>query len=224
MQDEVLKIVSENQGDYTQVPAGLRARAARLDIDITQYKGVSDPDVQDEIDSMTSDQLFNADLDDAYYTQNLTYDDLQGYKEQQRKLQQPESKAMQDKIDSTVRYYYRAELGKDPDNKNVKANVAAMKRYVQFEAQKLMEQQKSVNDADIAKMAADFFKNRIYDPGFFSFEYKNVYAMPVDDIPDDMRKAIEQSLLNEGRLVTDESVKQRYIMHLRRQGQVEGSR
>jgi len=35
-----------------------------------------------------------------------------------------------------------------------------------------------------------------------------------------MRKAIEQSLLNEGKLVTDESVKQRYIMHLRRQGQV----
>jgi len=220
VQDEVLKIVSENNGDYTKIPASVRARAAELEIDITQYKGISDTDTLNDLEAMSTDQLFNVDLSDPLYTKNLTYEDLQTYKQKQQDLQKPESKQLQDKIDSTVRYYYQADLNKDPDDKKVKANVAAMKRYVEFEAQKLYEKTQSVTDADIAKMSADFFKNRKYDAGIFSLEEKNIYAMPVSDIPNDMRKAIEQSLLNEGKLVTDESVKQRYIMHLRRQGQV----
>lgn len=220
VQDEVLRIVSENNGDYTQIPASVRARAAQLNIDITQYKGVSDADTLNDLEAMSTDQFFNVDLNDPIYLQNLTYDDLQTYKEKQQDLQKPESKQLQEKIDSTVRYYYQADLGKNPDDKKVKDNVAAMKRYVEFEAQKLYEKTQSVTDADISKMAADFFKNRKYDAGIFSFEEKNIYAMPVSDIPNDIRKAIEQSLLNENKLVTDESVKQRYIMHLRRQGQV----
>jgi len=221
VQDQVIKYNSQNNGDYSNMPADLKAQAALMNIDVTQYKGVSDRETVDELDIMTSDQLSNVDLDDPIYAQNLTFDDLQSYKEQQQKLSQPESKYLKDKIDGVVGYFYRSELNKNPDDKKVKADYANMNRYVQFEAQKIFEKNGKVTDKELSDLSKDFFKNRIYDPGILSGEIANVYSMPVKDIPADIRKAIEVSLANEGKLTTDESVRQRYILHLRRQGQIE---
>jgi len=211
--------VANAGGDYTVLSASEMTQATRLGVDYTKYTGVSDQDALNDLGSMTSNELFAVDLDE--YRGQLSFDDINTYKQKQADLQNPSNKLMQDKIDQITRYYFRAELGNDPDNKVYKSQVADMKRFISDSLSSQFEDIGQISDKDINATASAFFKNRIYDPWGLGNRQENIYLMDVGDIPDDIRNSIEQSILNEGKLITENAIKERYILHLGKQGQIQ---
>ncbi|MDX9690532.1 MAG: glycosyl hydrolase 108 family protein [Alphaproteobacteria bacterium] len=159
IQTQVTQIVSQNNGDWTKVPAQIRAEAASLGIDVTAYKGVSDPDVVAGLDAMTSSELMSANLDAPEIVQNVTFDDLQKYKTKQAELQKPENKFNQELVDGVVEYYFRSQ-GKssayDPDNKKNKQSVAAMRNYVNYRIELERASGKPLEKQHVMKFAADY--------------------------------------------------------------------
>jgi len=221
VKDEVQKIVSENNGDWTQVPAILRAKAARHGIDITAYKGVSDPDIVMQLDAMDSNALFAADLTAPEFVQNLNFADRQKYMTKQKELAKPESKFLQDRIDSAVNYYFKAELKADPEAKKTKAKVALFRNHVSFAIEQLAKDGKPIDDATVNRVASTFIRNRLYDPKGLG-KYDNIFTdLKMKDIPPAIRQNIEQSLVDDGEPVNEQSVLQRYMLHLRSQGQIQ---
>jgi len=159
LQDTVNQVVSENNGDWTKVPSSIRAEAAQYGIDVTAYKGVSDPDVKAELDAMTSSELFSADLNDARYVQSLSYADRQEYIKKQTELQKPENKYTAEMVDGVVQYYFRSQ-GKasayDPADSKNKAAVAAMNNYVTYRVQVERSAGREVNKQNVMKFASDY--------------------------------------------------------------------
>lgn len=159
VQTQVTQIVSSNNGDWTKVPAALRAEAASLGIDVTSFKGQSDPDVVASLDAMTSTELFAMNLDDPQIVQNVTFDDLQKYKQKQAELQKPENKFNQELVDGVVDYYFRSQ-GKarayDPDDKKNKQSVAAMRNYVNYRIELERASGKTLEKQHVMKFAADY--------------------------------------------------------------------
>lgn len=203
VQAQVNQIVSSNNGDWTKVPAVLRSEAASLGIDITAYKGVSDPDVVNELDAMDSNAFASVDLNDPRYAQNLTYDKMQDYVKKQQELAKPENKYLADAVDGIVNYYFRAQgsgSAFDPDSRYNKAKVAAMKGYVSFRAQEMVEQNKRPTKTDLTKFAADYL-NQIKKSGITS----------AADIAEEERSVIEADLLRIGVTPTNEAVMAVYM-------------
>jgi lysozyme family protein len=198
VQDQVQQIVSENNGDYTKVPASLRAQAASLGIDITAYKGTSDPDVIAELDAMPSSQFFSLDLNDKKYSQSLNFKDKQEYLKKQGDLQKPDNKYTSEMIDGVVNYYFRAQKGADPDNKVNKAKVAGMKNYVAYKARSYLEAGKKPERAEINKWASEYLALKKQVGGNEN--------MDVSDIPDDIRAIIEQGLIDANKDVNETAV------------------
>ena len=224
VRDEVNQIVTQNNGDWTKVPAALRARAASYGVDITTYKGVSDPDTVMRLDAMDSNTLFALDLDAPELQQNLNYADRQKYLAKQKELAKPESKFLQDRIDAAVNYYFKAELKADPEAKNTKAKVALFRNHVSYQLEQLAKNGKPIDDAEVNRVASSFIRNRLYNPSGWG-NYDNVFTdLEMKDIPVNIRRAIETSLANDGQPVNEQSVLQRYIMHLRSQGQIARSK
>ena len=218
------QIVTQNNGDWTKVPAALRARAASYGVDITTYKGVSDPDTVMRLDAMDSNTLFALDLDAPELQQNLNYADRQKYLAKQKELAKPESKFLQDRIDAAVNYYFKAELKADPEAKNTKAKVALFRNHVSYQLEQLAKNGKPIDDAEVNRVASSFIRNRLYNPSGWG-NYDNVFTdLEMKDIPVNIRRAIETSLANDGQPVNEQSVLQRYIMHLRSQGQIARSK
>lgn len=205
LQDTVNQIVSNNNGDWTKVPSNIRAEAAAMGIDITQYKGVSDPDVIAELDAMTSSELFSANLNDPRYAQNLTYDKRQEYMKKQQELQKPESKYSAEMIDGVVSYYFRtANKGSagDPNSSYNKTAIATMRNYVTFKAEEYRKANngKSPTKTEINKFASEYV-SQIKDAGIKS----------AADIPEEERAVIENNLLKIGLTPTNEAVMAVYM-------------
>lgn len=159
VQDTVNQIVSSNNGDWTKVPANIRSEAASMGIDVTAYKGVSDPEIVAELDAMTSSELFSTDLNDARYAQNLTYEQRQTYAKKQADLQKPENKYTSEMIDGVVQYYFRSQgraSAYDPANKQNKQAVAAMNNYVQYRVQVERSAGREITKQNVMKFAGDY--------------------------------------------------------------------
>lgn len=221
-EDEILQAVASSNGDYTVIPAPLRAKAAGLGIDITKYTGIDQPDVKADLDAMPSDQLFALNLDESKYKESLSYKTLMEYKKKQADLAKPENQFIQKRIDDSVNYYFQAELDADPTDKKTKAKIAQFKNFVSFEVNKLAEDKKPVTDAEVNRIASTFIRNRQYDPKGIG-DYDNIYTAGPQAIPKEMRLSIEQSLERDGQPVNDTTVMRRWIMHLNRQGKIEKS-
>lgn len=159
LQDTIAKSNEENRGDWTKLPSSVRSEAAALGIDVTAYKGVSDPDVKAEIDAMPNSQFFALDLNQPQFAQSLTYSDRQDYMKKQKELAKPENKFMVDTVDGVVNYYFRSNTSGDdgdPFNKDNKQKVAAMKNYVLFKAQQSQLAGKTPTKDDISKFASEY--------------------------------------------------------------------
>lgn len=205
VQDTVNQIVSNNNGDWTKVPSSVRAEAASLGIDVTAFKGVSDPDVKAELDAMTSSELFSANLNDGRYAQNLTYADRQEYIKKQAELQKPESKYAAEVIDGVVNYYFRtANKGSagDPTSSFNKQAVATMRNYVTFKAEEYRKANNGKNPTktDINKFAAEYVS-----------QIKTAGIKSAADIPEQERAVIESDLLKIGLAPTNEAVMAVYM-------------
>lgn len=224
VRDEVSQIVSQNNGDWTKVPAALRSRAAAYGVDITQFKGVSDPDTVLQLDAMDSNTLFATDLNAPEMMQKLTYEKRQEYIKKQQELAKPESKFLQDRIDASVNYYFKAELQADPEKKETKAKIALFRNHVSYALEQLAKDGKPIDDATVNRVASSFIRNRLYDPKGWG-KYDNIFTdLKMSDIPANTRRAIETSLVNDGQPVNEQSVLQRYILHLRSQGEIARSK
>lgn len=203
IQDTVNQIVSSNNGDWTKVPANVRAEAAKYGIDVTAFKGVSDPTVVAELDAMTSSELFSANLDDPRYVQNLTYDQRQEYKTKQTELQKPENKYTADMVDGVVSYYFRtANKGSagDPNSTFNKPAVAQMKNYVMFKVDELKAAKKPITKTDITKFASEYLG-----------QIKTFGIKSAADIDEAERTVIESDLLAIGIAPTNEAVMAVYM-------------
>lgn len=203
VQDTVNQIVSENNGDWTKVPANVRAEAASLGIDVTTYKGVSDPEIVAELDAMTSSELFSANLDDPRFVQNLTYNQRQEYKKKQQELQKPENKYTADLVDGVVSYYFRTQnkgSAGDPNSTFNKAAVAQMKNYVMFKTNELIAAKKTPTKADITKFASEYLG-----------QIKTFGIKSAADIDETERGVIEADLLRIGIAPTNEAVMAVYM-------------
>jgi len=205
VQDTVNQIVSQNNGDWTKVPANVRAEAANMGIDVTAFKGTSDPDIVAELDAMTSSELFSADLNDSRYAQGLNYDQQQAYKKKQQELQSPENKYAADMIDGVVSYYFRtANKGSagDPNNKFNKPAIAQMKNYVTFKANEYRKANNNKNPSktDISKFASEYLG-----------QVKQFGIKSAADIAEQERAVIEADLLRIGIAPTNEAVMAVYM-------------
>ena len=203
VQDQVQEIVSSNGGDWTKVPSPLRARAAELGIDITAYKGVSDPDVVATLDAMPTSQFFATDLNDPEISKGLTFADKQAYLKKQGELAKPDNKYTSDMVDGIVDYYFRTQKSdNDPTSKTGKVKVAAMKNYVNYKASAYLEAGKKPTKEDLTKFASEYltlFKKAGTFYGTNDITLKDVEAAGV-------RGVIEQGLLEAGREPTETSV------------------
>lgn len=207
LQDTVSEIVSQNNGDWTKVPSNVRAEAASYGIDITTYKGVSEPDVMAELDAMTSSELFSANLNDEKYVQGLTYQKRQEYIAKQVELQKPESKYAAEMIDGVVNYYFRtANAGSagDPTSTYNKAAVGQMRNYVTFKANeyRAANNGKSPSKAEVNKFASEYLG-----------QIKQAGIKSATDIPESERAVIESDLLRIGIAPTNEAVMAVYVNH-----------
>lgn len=200
VQDQVNQIVSDNGGDWTKVPSPLRARAAALGIDITAYKGVSDPAVTAELDAMPTSQFFALDLNDPKYAAGLTYADKQAYQKKQAELGKPDNKYTSDMVDGIVAYYFRSQKNADPEAKANKPKVAAMKNYVLYKAQAYLEAGKKPTKEDLTKFASEYL-TLFRTAGVVGYN-----DMTIADVPVTVRATIEQGLLEAGREPTETSV------------------
>ena len=203
VQDTVNQIVSQNNGDWTKVPANVRAEAAQHGIDVTAFKGVSDPEVKAELEAMTSNEFFSVDLNDARYAHNLTYADRQDYAKKQAELQKPENKYTADLVDGVVSYYFRtANKGRagDPTSTYNKAAVAQMKNYVMFKTNELIAAKKTPTKADINRFASEYLG-----------QIKTAGIKSAADIDPAERAVIESDLLRIGMIPTNESVMAVYM-------------
>lgn len=201
VQTKIQDIVYQNNGDYTKVPVELRSQAASMGIDYTKYKGVSNPEMVNQIDAMTSDELFNLDLNDPAIAQELSFDKRQEIEAKQKELAKPENKFMADTIDDVVGYYFQAQKG-DPTSKSNKQSVAEMKNYVAFSVQKMRDGGKVPTKADVTKIAAEYLNLR-KDAG--------LGTVGIKAIPDDRRLQIENYLLQTGEEPTNAKVAQIYL-------------
>lgn len=200
VQDQVQQIVSQNNGDWTKVPSPLRAQAAALGIDITAYKGVSDPQVTAELDAMPTSQFFALDLNDPAIAQGLTYADKQAYQKKQAELAKPDNKYTSDMVDGIVSYYFRSQKDADPEAKANKPKVAAMKNYVLYKAQAYLEAGKKPTKEDLTKFASEYL-TLFRTAGTFGYN-----DLTLADVPVTVRATIEQGLLEAGREPTETSV------------------
>lgn len=204
-QDLVMQMNTQNNGDWTKIPAIVRERAARHGIDVTQYKGQSDPEIVSELDAMTSSELFSTDLNDARYAQNLTYDQHQAYKKKQQELQSPENKYAADMIDGVVSYYFRTQNKGSAGDTNSTFNkpaIAQMKNYVTFKANEYRKANgnKNPSKADITKFASEYLG-----------QIKTFGIKSAADIAESERKVIEAELLRIGIAPTNEAVMAVYM-------------
>jgi len=207
LQDTVNEIVSQNNGDWTQVPSNIRAEAAQYGIDVTTYKGVSEPDVVAELDAMTSSELFSANLNDPRYVQNLNYEKRQEYIKKQQELQKPESKYAAELIDGVVQYYFRtANKGSagDPTSSFNKQAVAQMRNYVTFKANeyRTANNGKNPTKVEINKFASEYLG-----------QIKQAGIKSAAEIPESERAVIESDLLKIGIAPTNEAVMAVYVNH-----------
>jgi hypothetical protein len=198
LQDEINSYVSKSNGDYTVIPTVLRAKAKEAGIDITSFKGVSDPEVVYQLDALTSDEFAQLDLTAPEIVQNIAFDKLQEYRKKQGELQKPENKYFADQIDGVVNYYFRAQgtaSAYDPENKANNAAVAQMKNYVTFKAEELRKKTANVTKADLTKFANEYVSLT-----------KKSGVKSAANIPEAERKVIESSLLNMGMTPTNEAI------------------
>jgi hypothetical protein len=171
-----------------------------LGIDITAYKGVSDPAVTAELDAMPTSQFFAADLNDPKYAAGLTFADKQAYQKKQAELSKPDNKYTSDMVDGIVAYYFRSQKNADPEAKANKPKVAAMKNYVLYKAQAYLESGKKPTKEDLTKFASEYL-TLFRTAGFAGYS-----DMTIADVPSTVRATIEQGLLEAGREPTETSV------------------
>jgi hypothetical protein len=180
--------------------------------------GYDDPDAVLELDLMTSDQLATADL--GQYAARLSRATREEYQKKQQEVLKPEGTVMAKKIDGVVDYFYRAHLDKDPNDKGVKQEVQQFKNRLANEINAIRTETGKY-PTDINKVAYDLMANRTVKTGFFDgfSDAKNVYAMDISDVPEDVRGAIETSILNDGfQGDIGAEVIRRYQMLMRRMG------
>lgn len=220
-EDQIQAKVAENGGDYTVLSAAERSQAAQLGIDYTKYTGASNPETIVELEAMTENQLSSVDLTEL--RGDLTFEDLNKWRTKQSDLQKPENALAKRKIDDVVRYYFRTELSADPDNKKYTAQVAAMNSFIGEQLEVRYESMGEVTDKDINELAATFFRNRVYDPPGRGNRIGNVFTMDVDQIPDKLRAEIEKSIIADGKLLTENEIKERFILRAARVGDLKGN-
>ena len=87
--DQVMPMLYENGGDWTQVPPEVRARAIQNGAwdDITKFTGVSDPNVKIRLSSMSPETLANEDLNQ--YRTKLSQADYIAFVQKQRDTTDP---------------------------------------------------------------------------------------------------------------------------------------
>ena len=213
IENEIHKFVAQNNGDWTKLPANLITQAKQLGVDYTKYVGASDPKALNELDSMTSGELFTTDLEK--YRDRLAYNDFVDYKKKQIELQNPDNKFLQDKIDAIVTTYYKTKLGKDLTNAKDKRNewkLAQFKRYIRHEVEVKHKNKKDITYKDLNEIAASYFRNPNYDPEGILNRQENYFLQDVSEIPKKQVEAIIQSIENDGLPVTDEEIKRIYFL------------
>ena len=206
------------RGDWTVLTAAERAQAAELGIDYTKYTGESDAQTINELDAMTTDELFSVNLNE--YRDRLTFDDLNEYRTKQAELQKPENKVVQDKIDDVVRYYFQTSTDIDVDDPAEKAKIASLKRFVEAQISTNREQGKTIDQKKINAFAGEYFKARVYDPKGFWNKISNVFTVDFDDIPDDERKQIEDALSRNKKPITEENVRLLWVQNLQKENKL----
>lgn len=200
LQDIISQSNQENNGDWTLIPASLRADAAAHGIDVTAFKGVSDPDVKNELDAMPTSQFFSLNLNDTKYAQGLTYSDRQEYIKKQKDYSKPENKFMGEMVDGVVGYYFRVNKESDPDATGNKSKVAAMKNYVMFKSQELIQKGKTPTKQDITQFASEYLPL-----------IEKSQADTVEDIDENTRQIIESQLKSIGVEPTESSIMALYL-------------
>lgn len=193
-QDEVSDYLTQNNGDYTNMPMEMRMRAVASGVDVTAFKGYNDPAAQTQLDAMSTAELLAADLNAPEYVQNLDFATLQAYRKKQTDLRTPENSKLSGMVDDVVDYYFRQSTGKDPSDKKQKEKVAAMRNHLLLQA----SNKKDATPADFNKWAAE------YIPNLKRFDLS--IGTSIRDIPDADRKQIEANLISQNRPVTEAAI------------------
>lgn len=196
-ENRILQFVTENNGDWTQIPASMRAEAAKLGIDVTAYKGTDDPQAVIELEGMNTEELEYADLSE--YKQRLRFDTYQSYLQKQAKLQQPEERNLKKQVDSAVEYYMATQqYDTTGDSKQINARKASITQYIegQIELYKTANNDKLPDLKMIHGYAAAWHEINSR-PGYLYGRSEGILNA-FDDIPETKREEIAQALISRG--------------------------
>jgi len=211
------EIISKNDGDYTILSSADLATAGKLGIDVTKFDGASDPDVENYLDSLSSEQLRTVDLDDEVYKQRLSFDKRKEYEGKQQNLGTADGKYVGGLVDSTVALYFREETGVDPEaNKATKARVARYKRQLESAIEAYGG---TITPKVVDELGRSIMKNRsvVYDPpGMLNKQkVKDITQMTIDKVPDEDFMVLRDSLIRANKPVTEETIIRMYVEGLR---------